>query len=813
MIRHPGQCFGSCIVVLIALTLPCSAATPEQVELAIQKAQKYILKEKKRDGTWEIVTRPAAGGGEGQTDLSGRQWGGLTAISTYALLASGMNPQDANVKPGIDFLLAANIESTYGLGLSSQIVTFNIPEKETRPLVKRNVQMLLHGMHQPTGRTLGDKDGFYGYWVGAAAGTTKAKFDPKETKFGKPQPGDWYDRSNSQYGVLGMWALEESGGEVPTLYWQIVDAAWKRAQHRDGGWDYQRGREVSPSMTAAGIATLFITQDYLLDSSNWGVCKGGIKNLNIEQGLSWMDKHVAGVLNSGDMYTMYGIERIGTASGRKYFGTLDWYQAGADYLVKHQNADGSWNPGGNVPKLPSSCYALIFLARGRAPVMMNKLQYQTQGITREAKDAADFWDERPRDVANLAHWSGKQLERYLNWQVVNLKVAPEELHDAPILYISGSQPLAFSEDEQSRLRTFVEQGGLILGNADCAQQAFAKSFRDLGEKLFRKEFARVPANDLIYREQFKEWRNKPVVEEITNGVRKLMVLIPDADPSRAWQTRSDRAKESMYQLGANIFLYAVDQNNLQEKGRTYIVKKDPLGANKTIKLARLEIGENPNPEPGGWARLAAILHNTSKLDIDYQLVKPSAGALAGFKIAHLTGTTRVSLTADQRNAIKQFVTGGGTLIVDAAGGAAEFADSIEPELRAMFPQAGKEAGDIIPPEDPLYTQTFFKIKQAGWRRYALDSVVGNKRFPRIRGIKVGNRIGAYYSRYDLSAGLVGQPVDGITGYDPKTATELMADIILYSQGEFGATTRPASAPATHPAAAGEPQPAGARVKR
>jgi hypothetical protein len=173
----------------------------------------------------------------------------------------------------------------------------------------------------------------------------------------------------------------------------------------------------------------------------------------------------------------------------------------------------------------------------------------------------------------------------------------------------------------------------------------------------------------------------------------------------------------------------------------------------------------------------------------------------------------VSLTADQRNAIRQFVAGGGTLIVDAAGGAAEFADSIEPELRTLFPQAGKEGGEIIPPEDPLYTQTFFKIKQVGWRRFALDSVVGNKRFPRIRGIKVGNRVGVYYSRYDLSAGLVGQPVDGITGYDPRTATELMADIILYSAGEFGATTRPASAPATQPAAgAAEAQPAAARAK-
>lgn len=799
------------IVGLLALAVPASGATPEQVEKAIEKAQQYILKEKAGRATWEKVAHPMAGAG--QTDLKERQWGGLTAICTYALLGSGMNPQDKQIKPAVDFLLSADIQSTYGLGLSSQIVTFGIPEKETRPLVKRNVQMLLHGMHLPAGRGLGERDGFYGYWVGTPAGTTREKFDPKTTDFGKPQPKDWYDRSNSQYGVLGMWALEEAGGEVPGLYWKIVDAAWRNAQHKDGGWDYRRGDQVTPSMTAAGVATLFITQDYLMDNVNWGVCKGGVRDLNIEQGLHWMDRHINNVLNSGDMYTFYGVERIGTASGRRYFGTrdngvVDWYQLGADYLVKHQTKDGSWAEFGPVPRLPATCYGLLFLARGRAPVMMNKLEYETTPRGGELAKATDFWNERPRDVANLAHWSGKQLERYLNWQVVTLGAAPEDLHDAPILYISGSQPLEFNAAQLAKLRTFVEQGGMILGNADCGQAAFSRSFRQLGAKLFHKEFARVPANDLIYREQFKGWRSKPVVEEINNGVRKLMLLIPEADPSRAWQTRSDRTRESLFQLGANIFLYAIDKENLLNKGQTYVVKKNFTPAAKTIKLARLEAGENPNPEPGGWARLAAILHNTSKIDLDVKLIKPAAADLNGFRIAHLTGTARITLTAAQRSAIRQFVIGGGTLIVDAAGGSAEFADSAEAELRAMFPQAGNDGGQVLPPDDPLFTQTFFKIKQVGWRRYALDSIVGNKRTPRLRGIKVGNRIGVYYSRYDLSAGLVGEPVDGVVGYDPKTATDLMADIILYATGNFGPATRPATAP--HEDAA---QPAAGKVGR
>ena len=39
-----------------------------------------------------------------------------------------------------------------------------------------------------------------------------------------------------------------------------------------------------------------------------------------------------------------------------------------------------------------------------------------------------------------------------------------------------------------------------------------------------------------------------------------------------------------------------------------------------------------------------------------------------------------------------------------------------------------------------------------------------------------------YSREDLSAGLVGQAVDGIVGYDPASATALMTHVLSYAAG-------------------------------
>jgi len=96
-------------------------------------------------------------------------------------------------------------------------------------------------------------------------------------------------------------------------------------------------------------------------------------------------KHISDNFNPkpNDQYYGYGIERVGVASGLKFFGTHEWYRELAEGLVKSQNADGSWTPNfyagqGNSVTIPT-CYAMLILARGRNPVLINKLDYGGSG--------------------------------------------------------------------------------------------------------------------------------------------------------------------------------------------------------------------------------------------------------------------------------------------------------------------------------------------------------------------------------------------------------------------------------------------------
>ena len=53
--------------------------------------------------------------------------------------------------------------------------------------------------------------------------------------------------------------------------------------------------------------------------------------------------------------------------------------------------------------------------------------------------------------------------------------------------------------------------------------------------------------------------------------------------------------------------------------------------------------------------------------------------------------------------------------------------------------------------------------------------------PRIRAMKTHGALhtAVFFSREDLTAGLVGQKVDGIIGYQPDVATQLMGNIIQH----------------------------------
>ena len=728
--------------------------------------------------------------------VRGGQWGGRTALCTYALLACGQPETDERVRRAVDFLRRADLVGTYAVSLRALVWSLLPQREENRQAMARDARLLMTAMqgNAPLPGKAGNKPrlnaGLFDYL-------------PDET--------DHVDLSAGQYGLLGLWAASRSGWEVPANYWQAAETAWTRWQQPDGGWAYHGsplpaggGNPPYPttlSITAAGVASLYLTLDAL--HANDGVrCNGNVTNAGIDRGLAYLgyglpdllDKRpypddpvdrirIEGNPGGGRYYTLFGIERIGVASGLKYLGGLDWYEAGADWLLDKQHADGSW---GNEQ---DTAFALLFLARGREPVMANKLIYrQAAGRARpgaEPPREVGRWNQRPRDVANLASFIGESTERTLNWQSLSLRAGRRgllELADAPLLYLAGDGEPSFTDAELQTLRDYVYAGGLILGNADCGRDGFERGFQKLGRDLFPGlEFRVIEDSHPIYTQgQFPmaDVRRKTRLMGLGNGAREFMVLVPGDDLARDWQLNNQR-NDAAFKVGTNLYLYATDKRRQPEKGRTTLVFPDAaVTAKRAIKVARVKYDGRWDPEPGGWTRLAAVLHNEAATDLDVVPVDLATTDLAGFKVAHLTGTAAINLPEAQGAKLKAFVDGGGLLVVDAAGGNSAFLQSVETLLRGLFPEAAAALAEVVPPSDPLYAGGPTRVKTVEYRLAAKETL-GDETLPRLRMIRGKNGGGVVLSNEDLSVGLNGSPVAGVVGYVPEDATRLMESILLY----------------------------------
>lgn len=745
-----------------------------KVDAALKKSIAWLYAQQKPDGSWETVAAPEAKI-EAHSVTSG-QWGGLTALATYALLSAGESSQDPRLVKAVDFLKKAEIKGIYALGLRGQIWQFLPKRPETTQMAKRDAQLLLASC-----KTEPRNIGKYHYLLGG----------PK---------GGGYDHSVSQFGVLGVWGAALAGVEVPTKYWQAVEDGWIKDQHKGtGGWQYipsDDAAAVTATMTQAGVATLFVTQDYL-GRQAVAQCKGNISNPAIDAAIKWLSTNYETEIGKRHIfYALYGSERIGVAGGYKYFGKTDWYRYGVNYLLPKQSAQGAWND------LSNTAFSTIFLARGRAPVAFNKLQYSIQD---KGKAQEGHWNQRPRDVANVTKWIANQIEGDLNWQIVNLAGGADDLHDSQILLIAGDEKLSFSDADVATLKSYVEGGGMIVGHADCGSKPFAAGFRELAGKMFPVYEPRdLPESHALYNIQFKRtgMKSKPRWQGVTNGTRELMVLIPE-DQGKSWQMQTVGGKEHDFQTMANLFLYSIDINGARQKGLKYIVERDPkVVAKSTLAVARGEYNGNWDPEPGGWRRMSNILLNEKGINVDVKPVKLGTGKLdKTFKVLHLTGTTKMQFDEAARKEIKQFVTDGGTVVVDAAGGNGEFATSVERELAMLWPDATKQMDQPLKPDHALFAaaskvpnlppptvagkpapaavvakpMTEFTYRDA-FRR----AVAGAVRDPRLRGIEVNGRLAVLYSREDLSTGMVGMPIDGILGYTPESATEMMKNVLLYA---------------------------------
>ncbi len=380
------------------------SAFGEQVEHAIDGGIQFLKAQQRSDGSW--------------ADIEPEARTGMTSLVTLALLTAGETADSQAIRKALDYLRhfgPAELRSTYAISLQTMVFATAEPERNLLRIVA-NVRWLELAQIKPKEPV---------FWPGSWAYSDT-----------KRRPGD---NSNSQYALLGLLAASEVGVPVNPSVWELSRSYWERAQKRDGGWAYTPDmNNPTASMTCAGVSSVIISRlgrsqgQEFLQGEAVNDCGKGAVDRNLQAGIDWLASRFQVGENFGGgqqwkFYYLHGLERAGRLAGIRFFGTHDWYRAGAEELVRAQDKLGGYWLGKLVEenKVLATSFALLFLAKGRAPVLINKLRY----------GPSEDWNNDPNDVRNIVSIVSRDWQQLLTWQLVELQKG-DGLRPAP-----GADPL------------------------------------------------------------------------------------------------------------------------------------------------------------------------------------------------------------------------------------------------------------------------------------------------------------------------------------------------------------------------------------
>ncbi|MCG3138738.1 MAG: hypothetical protein HJJLKODD_02606 [Phycisphaerae bacterium] len=722
------------------------------------------------------VTDLRVGGEFNGEQPDNNQDGGRTALATFALISAGVSRHDPIMANSLGFLKKHRMPGTYGRALRASIYSTlvsqssNPEERESwRKLLERDARWLVLAMNDSNGYTY----------------TTHAD----ESNSDKT-PFTIYDNSNSQFGNLGVWIATLSGYAAPRGYWMRVAKFWLEQQDPSGGWAYKAKNRPSENMTIAGVNSLIMVLDqyYAKAAGKYEKFKGITSNPRILEeietiqnsvllGLHWLSMNGRPY---GEAYTQLGTERLGLASGEKYFGGRDWYRVGAAGAVNNQSWEGR--------SLEDVSMWLIFLSYGRAPVLINKLRW--------GGDESN-WDYYFRDIYHVCRFISNTYEEIYKWQIVDAKSTLYDLEDAPLLFIGGDDTFWFPEGFDVIVREYLENGGTIIGHANLASAKFANSFKSVFEKLLADvgyKFRQLPKNHPIYKAGFSEGTDR-IKEHIpiwglSDGYREVVLLFP-VDVAGAWHQSLYDDQVDLFRIMANIRLYAARRyQELPGRLRGERLTGRQARAWGSMRVLRPKSSVDLG---GAWGSLKQMnLLMTHYYGLSLRPVDKSQlqqlPATSSFDMLHIMGQGEKGFTSEELQAIKAYCQSGGFVFIESAGGDLKFTKQVKAQLSELF----KNQFQSLNPENDLLKGQFGQgkpLNRMEYTRWAKKEGFKGET-PALWGVQQNGDLVLVFSPLDVSVAAGRQYVFGTIGFDESSAQKVMRNILLYRFGQLQRKTNP-----------------------
>jgi len=763
------------LLILLVSTAKSSAQvqqplTAERVRAAIDGGVKYLLEEQNAQrGSWsDLPTYP----------------GGVTALCTLALLNSGVEPSHPQIQKALAFLRKIKPTKTYSVALQTMALCAAEPRRDLLQ-IQRNVNWL-ESIQLPEGQ-----------WTYAAGGGG--------------------DNSNSQFAILALHEAHRVGATVKPETWELAASYWKGCQGPGGAWSYQKGFDGGlGSMTCAGIAATVICAGRV-DNPNATIenglvqcCQPQEEDDSLERALTWLGRNFSVRRNPGrrgaashwHYYYLYGLERVGRLTARRLIGEHDWYREGAEFLINQQDPfSHNWVGQRHAEDRPhiTTPLALLFLSKGRRPVLMAKLVHGPE----------EDWNNHESDVAHLTARVEKLWGLDLTWQIVDpAESTVDDLLQTPVLFLSGSKAPQLAGTE-TKMRGYLDRGGFLFAEACCVDGSkFKKGFREYLDRVFpEKEYQLRRAGP-----EHPIWRVEELVRPESPYVGRLWtveygcrtcVVFSEIDLSCYWELYGQGRQRGLPQVvagrladanavGVNVLAYATNREPKGKEaaftGTDQLIELNAAGSRGIIQIAKLQHGGGCNDAPGA---LVNLLRTAAQGDLQLRVstnefpVRADDKSLPRFHLAFMHGRHDFKFTASEREALREYLTNGGTLFADSICASKEFAAAFRRELKAIFPE---ESLRRIPTTEPLFSAAAggYDIQKVG-RRDPVQRQEDQPLRTRVRqiepeleGIQVEGRWAVIFSPYDISCALEQHESLECRGYTREDAARIGLNVLMYT---------------------------------
>lgn len=756
-----------------------------QVKAAIDKGVRYLKEIQRPDGSWE-VNLPSPG-----------VQGGWTSLAVLALLNAGVSVQDTSVAAGLAYLRKLEPSMTYVRALQTMVFV-EAGKAEDRQRIHDNVKWLIDARVIRNGQLIG-----WSYNKG---------------------PSGTADNSNTQYALLGLWAGRQGGVDINREIWESIRAYYLRTQEPEGAWIYSPNNgpaghnRASLTMTTAGVCGLLIAgmelnigREKIQADGTATDCGVYDENKATAKALNWIGSrftYEGGEIMGRVFYNLYGIERTGRLSGQRFLGGHDWYREGCQYLVREQRTDGAWRTVGAWDNWPavSTSFALLFLSKGRTPVLISKLSH---GIPVQRRDLDTDWNNDRNDLRHLVAFSTDALFKRLPlaWQTFDIMraltprdgaVVTEEdeldatsdLLQSPIVYFNGHQSpaLRFTKQEKKILQRYIDNGGFILAEACCGSPAFDAGFKELfGELWPDNDLVELGPDHPVWKSHFPVAPGNPYkLWGMALGCKTVLIYSPQ-DLSCQWESNNFRDGKGLkaLQLGANIVAYATGREPPKPR-LTHVdvasARDDPRVIPRGfLKVAQIRHQGDWQPAPKAMRNLMDKLRKTAGLDVVLKTeeMAPDSRSIVDFKFVYMHGRRDFHFGDDELESLRFNLENGGLLFADACCGKEAFDKAFRVFAKQLFP---KEKLVQVPPDDVLFSQQLngVALTDANIECRREVGTPMRKIVPFLEGIKLHDRWVLLYSKYDIGCALERHQSVDCVGYQPESAFKIAGAAVLYS---------------------------------